>query len=99
MLKTTLIECSKSATHQKNTYFYAQYNRISSRRGKNRAAIAIAHAMLTIIYNILKNNLPYYELGSDFFEQQRKNQIVQKSIKRLKDLGYSITVEEILSEA
>jgi transposase len=99
MLKTTLIECSKSAAHQKNTYFYAQYNRISSRRGKNRAAIAVAHAMLIIIYNILKNNLPYYELGSDFFEQQRKNQIVQKSIKRLKDLGYSVTVEEISSEA
>jgi hypothetical protein len=99
MLKTTLIECSKSASHQKNTYFYAQYHRISSRRGKNRAAIAVAHTMLTIVYQILKNNSPYYELGADFFEQQRKNQIVQKSVKRLESLGYSVTVEETLPGA
>lgn len=99
MLKTTLIECNKSASHQKNTNFYAQYHRISSRRGKNRATIAVAHTMLTIIYHILKDNLPYYELGSDFFEQQRKNQIVQRSVKRLESMGYSVTVEEILHGA
>jgi transposase len=95
MLKTTLIECSKSASHQKSTYFYAQYHRIASRRGKNRATIALAHTMLTIIYQILKNNIPYYELGADFFEQQRKKEIVQKSVKRLESLGYSVTVEAV----
>jgi transposase len=95
MLKTTLIECSKSASHQKNTYFYAQYHRIASKRGKNRATIAVAHTMLTIIYQILKNNVPYYELGADFFEQQRKKEIVQKSVKRLESLGYSVTVEAV----
>lgn len=95
MLKTTLIECSKSATHQKSSYFYAQYHRIASRRGKNRATIAVAHTMLTIIYQILKNNVPYYELGADFFEQQRKKEIVQKSVKRLESLGYSVTVEAV----
>ena len=95
MLKTTLIECSKSASHQKSTYFYALYHRIASRRGKNRATIAVAHTMLTIIYQILKNNVPYYELGADFFEQQRKKEIVQKSVKRLENLGYSVTVEAV----
>jgi transposase len=95
MLKTTLIECSKSASHQKSTYFYAQYHRIASKRGKNRATIAVAHTMLTIIYQILKNNVPYYELGADFFEQQRKKEIVQKSVKRLESLGYSVTVEAV----
>ncbi|GIM28433.1 IS110 family transposase [Clostridium polyendosporum] len=99
MLKTTLIECSKSASHQNKTYFSAQYKRIATRRGKNRATTAVAHTMLTIIYQILKNNLPYYELGSDFFEQQRKNEIVQKSVKRLESLGYSVTVEETLPGA
>lgn len=95
MLKTTLIECSKSASHQKSTYFYAQYHRITSRHGKNRATVALAHTMLTIIYQILKNNIPYYELGADFFEQQRKKEIVQKSVKRLESLGYSVTIEAV----
>jgi transposase len=95
MFKITLIECSKSASHQKSTYFYAQYHRIASKRGKNRATIAVAHTMLTIIYQILKNNVPYYELGADFFEQHRKKEIVQKSVKRLESLGYSVTVEAV----
>lgn len=94
ILRATLIECAKSASHQKDTYFSAQYSRIAARRGKNRATVAVAHSMLTIVYNMLKANTPYYELGSDFFEQRRKNEIVKRSVKRLEALGYSVKIEQ-----
>ncbi len=94
VLKATLTECAKSAGHLKNTYFGAQYSRIAARRGRNRATVAVAHSILTIVYHMLKDNVPYQELGPDFFEQRRKNEIVNKSVKRLELLGYTVAIEQ-----
>lgn len=94
ILKTTLTECAKVAGHLKNTYFSAQYSRIAARRGKNRATVAVAHIILTIVYYMLKANAPYHELGPDFFEQRRKNEIIKKSVKRLEAFGYTVTIDQ-----
>jgi transposase len=94
ILRSTLMECAKSSGHLKNTYFSSQYNRIAARRGKNRATVAVAHAILRTVYSMLKNNIPYKELGPDFFEQRRKTEIVKKSVRRLETLGFSVTIEQ-----
>ncbi|AFM39244.1 transposase [Desulfosporosinus acidiphilus SJ4] len=94
ILRTTLIECAKSAAHQKNTYLSSQFSRIAARRGKNRAAVAVAHSILTALYYMLKNNTVYKELGADFFDAGRKADIVKKSVKRLQTLGFSVTIEQ-----
>jgi transposase len=94
MLRNTLTECAKAAAHTKNSYLSSQYHRIAARRGNNRATVAVGHTILTIAYHILKNNVPYKELGSDFFEQRRKNDIIRKSVKRLESLGLKVSVEE-----
>jgi len=99
ILRATLIECAKSASHLKNTYFSSQYSRIAARRGKNRATVAVAHSILTIVYNLLKANTPYQELGPDFFEKRRKTEIVKKSVKRLEALGYSVNIEQPIRES
>lgn len=94
ILKATLIECAKVASHMDYTYFNAQYSRIAARRGKNRATVAVAHSILTIVYHMLKANVPYRELGPDFFDQRRKNEIVKKSVHRLEALGYTVNIEQ-----
>lgn len=94
ILKATLIECAKSAGHLKDTYFSALYSRIAARRGKNRATVAVAHTILTVVYHMLKANVPYKELGPDFFEQRRKNEIVKKSIQRLEAFGYTVNIDQ-----
>lgn len=97
ILKSTLIECAKVAGHLKDTYFSAQYSRIAARRGKNRATVAVAHTILTIVYHMLKTNVPYQELGPDFFDQRQKNEIVKKSVQRLEALGYTVNIEQQIS--
>ncbi|HBV97174.1 MAG: transposase [Peptococcaceae bacterium BICA1-7] len=94
ILRATLIECAKVAGHLKNTYFSSQYTRIAARRGKNRATVAVAHTILKTVYYMLKSNLPYRELGADFFELRQKNQIVKKTVKRLEALGFSVTIDQ-----
>lgn len=41
LLKTTLVVCAHSAVKVKSSYFYAQFQRISARRGKKRAYVAV----------------------------------------------------------
>jgi len=56
LLRSTLVVCAHSAVKCKNSYFYAQYKRISTRRGSKCAYVAVAHSMLIAIYHILKNS-------------------------------------------
>ncbi len=51
----------------KESYFYSRYQRIAARRGGKRALIAIAHTMLIAIYHILKEKVPYRDLGAGYY--------------------------------
>jgi len=93
-LRSTLVECAKAAGRSKNSYLSAQYKRIAARRGRNRATVAVGHSILVIAYHLIKNNVDYQELGADYFEQRRKQDIVKRSIKRLEALGFKVTIEE-----
>lgn len=93
-LRSVLVLAARSAARTKNTYLSAQYRRIAYRRGGNRAAVAVGHTILIIAYHIIKKREPYKELGADYFDQRKKDVVVNNAIKRLKDLGYKVTVED-----
>lgn len=88
MLKTTLVVCAHSAVKVKSSYFYAQFQRISARRGKKRAYVAVAHSMLIAIYHILKDNTPFVDLGSEYYNQFNKERKINLYLKKLKALGW-----------
>lgn len=94
-LRSALVEVARAASHTKNTYLASQYHRIAARRGANRAAMAVAHSILTIAYYILKRKQPYIELGPNYYEERKRQTVVKQSIKRLEALGYKVTVEEV----
>ena len=73
-LKSILTQCAKAARTAKNSYFAAQYQRIAARRGKNRATIAVAHSMLIAIYHVLKNQIPFRDLGANYYDTFNANQ-------------------------
>ena len=87
-LKTILTQCAKSARSVKKSYFSAQYQRISARRGKNRATLAVAHSMLIAIYHMLKNNVPFRDLGADYYDSFNRDKKIHGYLKRLKALGW-----------
>ena len=92
-LRATLVNSARSAARTKNTYLSAQYRRIAARRGGNRAAVAVGHTILVIAYHILKKREPYKELGADYFDQRKKDAVVNNAVRRLMALGYKVTVE------
>ena len=87
-LKSMLVQCAKSASRSKGSYFSAQYQRIAARRGKNRAAMAVAHSMLIAIYHILKNKVPFRDLGADYFDGFYREHKIRSYLKRLQALGW-----------
>lgn len=91
-LKSILIQCAKSAKKNKNSFFHAQYQRLVVRRGANRATVAIAHSMIIAIYHMLKENVPFKDLGSDYYTKFNTESKVKYHMKKLQQLGMSVPV-------
>ena len=91
-LKSTLIQCAKSAQKNKNSFFHAQYQRLVVRRGKNRATVAVAHSMLIAIYHMLKDGVSFKDLGSDYYSKFNTEKKAKYYFKKLTELGVQLPV-------
>lgn len=96
-LKTTLIQCAHGASKRKGTFFYAQYQRIKMRRGSKIAAMAVAHSILVAVYHMLKDNVPFYDLGSDFYNKFNREKKIRSYLNKLSELGYDLTAVTVSS--
>ncbi|CAB3390874.1 protein of unknown function [Kyrpidia spormannii] len=67
-LRAALMEAARAAARTKDTYLAAPYHRIAARRGSNRAAVAVAHSILTIVSHMLRRRQPYKELGPTYYD-------------------------------
>jgi transposase len=89
-----LTQCAWAASKTKNTYLSAKYHSLVGRQGKKRALIAVGHKILVMAYHIIKNGVPYKELGKDYLLHRREDKIVKNHIKRLRDLGYEVELKK-----
>jgi len=94
-LRSALIQAAHAAARTKDTYLSAQYHRLAARRGKKRAAVAVGHTILTIIYHILRTGRSYEELGGNFFDERDREHIARRQVARLERLGYHVTLERV----
>ena len=82
-LKSTLVECARAAIRNKQSYLYSRYQRIAARRGGKRALIAVAHTMLIAIYHILKNKVPYHDLGVNYYIDLNQEKLIKRNLRAL----------------
>ena len=92
-LKAALTQAAISASRTKGTYFNTMYHRLAARRGKNKAIIAVAHAILVTIYHMLKNGSSYQDLGVNHYDEINRQATIKRSVKRLESMGYKVTIE------
>ena len=93
-LRSALVEAAHAASHTRGTYLSAQYHRLAARRGKKRAAMAVAHSILVIIYYMLRDGTPYQELGGNYFDELKEDRVVRRMERRLQNLGYEVTLKK-----
>ncbi|MDQ3830571.1 MAG: IS110 family transposase [Candidatus Tectomicrobia bacterium] len=92
-LRTVLVQAAHAAARTKGTYLSAQYRRLSMRRGKKRAILAVAHSMLVMAYYMIQRHEPYREAGADFFDRLQPEDTARRLVKRLELLGYHVTLQ------
>jgi len=94
-LRVALVQAAWAASHTKQTYLSAQYQRLVKRIGKKKALVAVGHSILVIAYHILCRRASYEELGGDYFDRHHVQAQRARLIRKLESLGLKVTVEEM----
>ena len=92
-LRAALLQAAWAATRVRGGYFGAQFRRIARRRGEKRAAVAVAHSLLTVVYHVLKHGVLYEELGAGYFDRLEPDKLARYHVRRLAELGYDVQLE------
>ena len=92
-LRAVLIEAAHAAGRTKDTYLGALYRRLVARKGKKRAAVAVARHILVIVYHILRDHEPYHDLGAAYLDQRDRQAVERRLVQRLEALGYDVSLQ------
>jgi len=97
-VRRALCQSAWAASRKKDSHLAALYRRIRNRRGEQKAAMAVAHQMLIIIFHLIKDGSVYRELGGDYYDQRNKPKVVGKLVERIQRLGFYVTLQPIETE-
>jgi transposase len=89
-----LVQAAWSAARTKDCYLRAQFLRLKSRRGPKKAIVAVASSILTAAYFIMRDDIPYQDLGPDHFERINKHKLASQLVRKLHNLGYQVELKE-----
>jgi transposase len=97
-LRALLVQAAHAAARTKGTYLAAQYRRLAARRGTSRAAVAVGHTILVIVFHLLQRGTTYHDLGPRYFDERDRQQVERRLVHRLHDLGYRVTLEPLAAD-
>jgi transposase len=89
-VKPVMVEVAWAAARTNNTYYHDKYHRLKTRRGPNKAIVAIAHRIMKCLYHIIKNGVRYKELGMDYLDKKTKTAKLARLQKQAQSLGFSL---------
>jgi transposase len=93
-LRRALIESARAAARTKGSYFGAQYRQIAHRRGPNKAAVAVAHSLIELVWHLLTTGELFTDLGDDYFTtRQDPERRARRLVAQLEELGFTVTLE------
>jgi transposase len=75
------------------TFLGRTFRRLEVRLGKKKAALAIAHTMLVIVYHLLTLGPSDEEARYDQWNPRQEARERQRAMKALERLGSTVTVE------
>jgi transposase len=92
-IKRALSQAAWGASVTKGSYFKVLYHRMAARKGKKRAIIAVAHALLETGYMLLWTGKKYQDLGADYFDRLDRDRLTRRLVKRLEKLGHKVLLQ------
>jgi transposase len=92
-LRRVLIEAARAAARKGGSYFGAQYRQIARRRGPNKAAVAVAHSLLDLVWHLLTTGGQFQDLGADYFQKRLDpEREARRLVRQLERLGHTVTL-------
>ena len=92
-LRRILVQASWAIAHTRDDNFLnAVFFRTARRRGLKKAALAVAHRMVSIAYYILRDGTVYRERGGDYYDRLHPERTVKRLVARLEKLGMQVAL-------
>ena len=80
-LRAAVVEAAHAAGRKNDSYLQAQYRRLAQRRGRKKAAVAVGHSILVIVYYLLSHpERSYADLGGDYFVERDREALTRRSV-------------------
>jgi transposase len=93
-LRRVLVQCAWAA-RKTPTFVGRTFRRLEARLGKKKAALAVAHKILVLIYQMLTEGTVYDEKRYEHLDPRQEERERKRAIKALERLGYHVTVERV----
>jgi transposase len=93
-LRRVLVQCAW-ATRKTSTFLGRTFRRLEARVGGKKAAVAVAHKILVIIYHLLLEGAFYEEERYDRLVPRQEERERKRALKALERLGYAVTLEKV----
>jgi transposase len=93
-LRTALTQSARAAARSKDTYLASHYWQLRGRRGEAKALGATRHDILIAYYYIVRDRIPYRELGPDWLARRHSPEHrTRRLVKQLEALGHKVTLQ------
>jgi transposase len=93
-LRRVLVPCAWAA-RKTPTFLGRTFRRLEARLGGKKAAMAVAHKMLVIVYHLLREGTFYDEERYDRLQTRQEERQQKRAVQALEHLGYRVTLEKV----
>jgi transposase len=93
-LRRILVQCAWAA-RKTPTFLGRTFRRLEVRIGKPKAALAVAHKILIIIYHLLDKGTFYDEAYYQPLQARQEERQKKRALQLLEQLGYHVTLEPV----
>lgn len=94
-LQGALGAAAMACAQNPGTYLGARYRPIASRRGPQKANVAIQHPMLTALWHMGQTGTLSDDPGADFFTQLHPERSKNHAPHQLQAIGYQVTLDRV----
>lgn len=100
-IRRVLVQSAWAAARisRRRTFFTTLFYRISSRAGMKKAAVAVAHRILTVAYCMIRDGSRYREQGADYFDRLHPERTRNRLVQRLDRLGFDVSLTPKITPA
>jgi len=95
-LRRILVQSAWAAARTRDCFLAALFHRVAHRRGLKKAAVAVAHRILTIVWSMIRNGSEYQERGGDRFDRLHPERTARKLLRRLERIGFEVALKRPL---